>query len=125
MLTALPSHIRSALVGHDSVSLEQYAAIADSMLAVAQRPINSFIGAIDSKDSNNYSRKQNFTQYKNNQPRPFYDKQRPRVCNGHIYFGKNSRSCRRWCEWPDKPKHILENNERTPRNSRPSSPTNS
>ena len=47
-LTALPVNIRSALVGHDSLSLEQYAKIADSMVAVVgSNPYN--IAAVTSK----------------------------------------------------------------------------
>jgi len=135
LLTALPSHIKSALVGHDSVSLEQYAAIADSMLAVAQRPVASFMGHVDSHDKNRSFNRQTFQRNENRnfdrnnrkvfQPRPFYDEQRPRVCNAHIYFGNRAKHCRKWCEWPDKPNRILDNNEKTPRQSRSSSPTNS
>ena len=35
LLKALPAHLRSALVGHDSVSLDQNAKIEDSMLTVS------------------------------------------------------------------------------------------
>jgi len=166
-LSALPHHIRSALVGHDSVSLDQYAAIADSMLAVAQRPVQSFIGAVDHSEKsqsnqhfnnghnnhrfesqqshepfnnanrqhypdnrqyNNDSRQHyfsnslNFSQNRTFAPRPYYEGQRPRVCNSHIYFGSRAKHCRPWCEWPDKPSHIMHDNEKTPRQSRASSP---
>ena len=35
LLSALPANLRSALVGHDDCTLEQYSKIADSMVAVA------------------------------------------------------------------------------------------
>jgi len=139
LLSALPHHIRSALVGHDSVPLDQYAAIADSMLAVAAKPVQSFIGAVDSNNSNshNFNSNRNFSSNNNSNyndrrnshkktfgPRPYYEGQRPRVCNPHIYWGSRSKHCRPWCEWPNKPKHILRDNEKTPHNSRPSSPSN-
>ena len=41
LLTALPPHLRSALVGHEDVTIEQYAKIADSMLAMAT-PLSPF-----------------------------------------------------------------------------------
>lgn len=37
LITALPSTVRSALVGHDNVPLDNFAKIADSMLAVMGR----------------------------------------------------------------------------------------
>jgi len=63
LLSALPVQIRSALVGHDSVSLEQYAAIADSMLSVAQPSANTFyVGNVNQKYSQKLeASKKNFT----------------------------------------------------------------
>jgi len=128
LLSALPCHIRSALVGHDSVSVDQYAAIADSMLAVAGNQ-NHFVGAVRSNgQASSNSPRHTGQQRQNNKffpPRPFFEGQRPRVCNSHIYWGSKARNCRHWCHWPDKPKHILKDNEKTPRNSRPSTPENS
>ena len=34
--------------------------------------------------------------------RPFRDGQGPKVCRAHIYFGIEARTCRPWCQWPDK-----------------------
>jgi len=152
LLSSLPCTIRSALVGHDSASLDQYAAIADSMLAVAGNPVSNFVGAVNADNrhsqSNRYDgnanapperydrnrnapserygndRQQRQTPRQSFAPRPFFDGQRPRVCNSHIYWGEKARNCRSWCQWPNKPKQILRDNERTPRNSRPSSPSN-
>jgi len=139
LLSAVPCHIKSALVGHDNASLDQYAAIADSMLAVAGHSNSSFVGAVgasaqsqrynNSNSSNNNNRGRDMSNRGNSSqksyvPRPFYDGQRPRVCNSHIYWGNRARNCRTWCQWPAKPNHILKDGERTPRNSRPASPEN-
>jgi len=137
LLSALPHSIRSALVGHDNVSVEQYAQIADSMIAVAKMSSSPFtVGKVEEKshysdrqssscaNRNNYSgnRSQNKSSFCG--VRPFYDGQRPRVCNGHIFYGNRSRTCRHWCEWPSRPSRMLKDNEKTPRNSRANSPTN-
>ena len=34
--------------------------------------------------------------------RPFRYGQRPKVCRAHIYFGIEARTCKPWCQWPDK-----------------------
>jgi len=127
LLSALPNHIKSALVGHDGASLEDYAKIADSMLAVAQPVSNSFyVGAINNENrpsSSNVANKENYRS-KSHSVRPFYAGQRPRLCNAHIFYASNARHCRSWCKWPHKPERILKSDEKTPRNSRASSPTN-
>ena len=33
---------------------------------------------------------------------PFREGQRPKVCRAHIYFGVEARTCKPWCQWPDK-----------------------
>lgn len=122
LLSALPAHLRSALVGHDSVSVEQYGQIADSMLAVAGMSSSSPFTVAqvqqEKRFDNRHPRQNKFV------VRPFHEGQKPRVCNAHIFYGKYARSCRRWCVWPDKPKRILRDGEKTPANSRPSSPSN-
>ena len=35
LLTALPTSLRSALLGHEDVNVEQYAKIADGIMAVS------------------------------------------------------------------------------------------
>jgi len=159
LLSALPANVKTALVGHDSVDLEAFAKIADSMLAVAAPMGKEF--AISHVDSNrqfsqqsqsspsNFSNRQfsqqsqpppsnfsnrRFSNYNNNnssshhsrsQVRPFHADQRPKICNAHIFFGKWAKTCRPWCHWPNKPRHMLKNDEKTPHQSRSNSPENS
>lgn len=55
---------------------------------------------------------------------PFSENQRPKICRSHIFFGKNARTCRPWCQWPDKTNcKITQSRPTTPASSRPSSPT--
>jgi len=127
LLKALPPQAQTALVGHDSVSVEQYAQIADSIMAVAsfsQVP-SGFIGAVKNEHTNgrdNYNQQSQRRDF-SNAIRPFYPGQRPKLCNGHIFYGRNARTCRHWCHWPNKPSKILEANEKTPAHSRNNSPS--
>ena len=138
LLSALPCHIKSALVGHDSLPLDQYAKVADSMLAVAQ-PKDNFlqIGAVrDDTSHYNQQYRRNYTNQSNNTNnrnvddkktyavRPFFPGQRPRICNSHIFYAHKAKNCRPWCQWTNKPRIILKENEYTPANSRSNSPTN-
>lgn len=139
--SALPMQIRTALVGHDDASLENYVKIADSMLAVSQPSLHPFhmneikSSLVESSTStpcnSNCCQQIRHIRTQHNPShtfktniRPFYDGQRPRICNSHIFYAERARNCRPWCKWPSKPTNILKDNEKTPRNSRPSSPLN-
>lgn len=120
LLTALPSNIRSALVGHEAASLDSFAKIADSMLAVAGPPspfttiARATAGANPAPSSTHEAR-----------PRQRDRQQRQKVCNGHIYYGAEARTCRPWCQWPgQKPQRVLNSRQATPAQSRAASPTN-
>ena len=34
--------------------------------------------------------------------KPFHQDQKPKVCRAHIFFGAKARTCKPWCQWPDK-----------------------
>jgi len=125
LLKALPPQAQTALVGHDTASVEQYAQIADSIMAVVSShpptPSN-FIGAVSEEHSNHRDSREFKRRSFTSNLKPFYEGQRPKLCNAHIFFGRYANSCRPWCHWPDKPKKILKSNEKTPANSRNSSP---
>lgn len=139
---ALPPQIRTALVGHDDASLDSYVKIADSMLAVAQPITNPFhMGEISSSlPTYDHQRSQTNSfnphshgsiNHMNSHPsnvtngvKPFYSGQRPRICNAHIFYAERARTCRRWCKWPNKPRHILRDTDKTPQQSRAASPSN-
>ena len=117
LITAFPSSLRAALVGHDDLPLESFVKVADSMLAVTQtaQPSNPFqIAPINQKIQNESLQRHTI--------RPFHSNQRPVVCNAHIFYGDRARTCRHWCRWPNKPKKILAQNFPTPSQSRSNSP---
>jgi len=119
LLSALPNNIRAALVGHDGESLEAFARIADSMVAVAGHQSTPYhVGHVSSDQR--YS--QNSSGATKSGFRPFYSDQRPKICNAHIFYADRARTCRHWCRWPNKPAHILRRGEKTPAQSRSNSP---
>ena len=130
LLKALPAHLRSALVGHDSVNLDQYAKIADSMLAVSVQTspfINVNQVSSDEPRRNWQENSDKFTPRENSRSfavRPFHADQRPKICNAHIFYAKRARTCCRWCRWPGKKGNFLKDNQHTPAQSRSASPTN-
>jgi len=71
LLSALPHGIRSALVGHDNVTVEQYGQIADSMLAVANMSSSPFTVAkvTENNHSDGFNRHQNFNSNRENHGR--------------------------------------------------------
>ena len=88
LLTALPPHLRSAIVGHGDVTIERYAKIADSMLAVAN-PLSPFSATPINHFQRSASRperaKLSFSL------RPFYEDQRPKMCNCLLYTSPSPR----------------------------------
>jgi len=120
LMSALPSSIRSALVGHENQSLNEFAKIADSMLAVSSSDSPFTVGTIKSysarRSGNNLSRDYRFA------VRPFKPEQKPRICNAHIFYAERARTCRPWCQWPGTKPKIISRNQKTPAQTRPSSP---
>ena len=141
LISAVPATVRTALVGHDDVSLEQFAKIADSMLSVVSNESPFIAHSYEEKRhwpnrQNHQPRHHQFTQSSEDQlqpqkrnfrngVRPFYANQRARICNAHIYYAGDARTCRPWCKWPGQKGKIIPQNKDTPYQSRSSSPTNS
>jgi len=140
LISALPSNIKAALVGHENETLDSFAKIADSMMAVAgpqTQPYN--IGTVqssshqsryngDHSSSRNYHNEgQGYRRHQNSRydvtsVRSFRPNQRPKICNAHIFYAANARTCRSWCQWPKKEGRVLHDREKTPVQSRASSP---
>ena len=112
LLSAIPANMRSSLVGHDDVSLEQYAKIADSIMAVACRDtpfIN--VNAMNTSDNRrSYNTGQNDHQKTFAGVRPFHPDQRPMICNFYVFFSDRARTYRRWCSWPGRKPSMLNDN---------------
>ena len=125
LLSALPAHLRSALVGHEDADVATFAKIADSMLAVSSSATPFQVHQLNRpSDVSNSSRTNHQRPFpSSNAPRPFYPGQRPKVCNSHVYYGSRARTCRSWCQWPGPKPKILSSGEKTPVHSRSSSPS--
>ena len=94
LLSEIPANMRCSLVGHDDVSLEQY---ADSIMAVPQcdTPFIS-VNAMNTQDSRRSCNiRQNDHQKTQAGVRPFHRNARPMICNSHIFFADHTRRCRR------------------------------
>jgi len=124
LLSAMPDKIKSSLVGHESCTLEQFAKIADSMMAVASVGSCTPFTVGHVEENKQFHNKSNSRPTLRTQVKAFYDGQRPMICNAHIFYAHRARSCRPWCRWPKKPQKILKDFEKTPSQSRAGSPTN-
>jgi len=121
LLTALPTHLRSSLVGFDDLPIEQYAKIADSMLAVSQKD-TPFVGNVSASHNSSSGYNANKGQSRNYHAPKAFENKRPKICNAHIYYADRARTCRHWCKWPGKKGKVLAQNIATPHQSRSSSP---
>ncbi|MEL6607085.1 MAG: hypothetical protein AAFP88_02425 [Bacteroidota bacterium] len=120
LLSAFPQNLRSTLVGHDNLPLEQYAKVADSMLAVSSKE-TPFVGHVSSSSE---PREQYHPRGQQRFQRRPFSQQRPKICNAHIYYASKARTCRAWCQWPAKKGEIIPSGKQTPYQSRSSSPVN-
>ena len=132
LVSFLPAYIRSALVEHDSATLDQYAKIADSILAVAQPNNNKYhVVALQHNDSNTKSNHSNHNNHRsnfyshnnkdNNQTfnktysvGPIYPGQRPRVYNSQVVYGTKARHCRPWCQRSNNARSVLKERSNLP-----------
>jgi len=128
LMSALPSTIRSALVGHESQKLNDFAKIADSMLAVSSSDTPFTVSAVKHKEhpaNATQSFRRNRASIKTDYKfavRPFKPEQRPRLCNAHIFYAERARTCRPWCKWPGQKPRMMTRNMQTPAQTRRSSP---
>jgi len=105
-LNSLPSAITPVLAAQSTLSLAQLGTLADELVSFADnKPAQcSHVGQSSTQSSTHHS------------VRPFHDNQRPKVCRAHIYYGNEARTCRSWCNWPNKHSCNIQPN------SRPNSP---
>ena len=128
-LQALPPSVRMVLVGQKTLTLEQMASLADDMLAHADNVVAAVqpqqFQQQSQRPQRNYQQQRcHQQQERSSQPnatRPFSVNQRPKVCRAHLWFGRDARTCRRWCQWPNKTGLNITADTRP--NSRTSSPT--
>ena len=124
-LQCVDPNIAAVLAAQD-LPLPQLGRLADELLPFMKKTTGSAYmvptGRPDNAATNRPTRTPSSA--RPNQPplgvMPFSDGQRPKVCRAHIYFGTAARTCRPWCQWPNKPAHL-----RIESSSRPASRSNS
>lgn len=119
-LSAAPKSLAPVLAAQSSLPLADLGKLADSVqpfLREADTPVNAV-----SKESSGGKPWQ--TNAKRNYGlTPFSPNQRAQVCRSHIFFAGNARTCRHWCQWPNKSSSLQIQDSRP--NSRDSSPNRS
>lgn len=106
-ISALPSTIAPVVASQRDLPIQQLGRLADELLPLARQHIasvsdNTIFGQRrrspsprprqDTRQDNSFS----------SQVAPFYEGQRPKICRGHLYYGNRAKSCRTWCQYPDK-----------------------
>ena len=136
-IQSLHSSISPVLAAQKDLTLSQLGKLADELLPLAQSNIFN-VQSSNSRPSSPFRNQASTSRHPSqfhNQPfhsrstshfnhiqknlRPFHENQRPSVCRAHIFYGTKARSCRNWCQWPNK------NNITIMPNSRPSTPVSS
>lgn len=117
---ALPANIAPALAAQKDLTLTQIGNLADELMPLSKQhePVPAYIQAIPqpTKTQPVYNSQSSTPSNIPYGLRPYNPDQRPRVCKSHIYFGVRAKTCKPWCEWPDKTSCRLQPS------SRPASP---
>lgn len=99
ILRSLPLQLQTTLAAHQQESLERFLATADNIFDVTNRTTVGTnkvgTGSASSEPGGHRSRAQSPLGV-----RPFRSDQRPVVCRSHIYYGREAKTCRPWCQWP-------------------------
>jgi len=115
-LQNMPSNVTPVLAAQPTMELAQLGALADEIMALTTGN-NSNRGSIAAVGQHQTAlRRENQQINHHYSVRPFKPNQIARICRSHIYFGNRARTCRNWCEWPNK------SNVNVGPDSRPSSP---
>lgn len=111
-VATLPPHIAPVIATQTNLTLQQLGKLADELLTLAQ-PV---VGVNQVTEQRRSLNRKPFTQLT-----PFMEGQLPKICRSHIFFGREGRTCRPWCQWPDKSSCRIS----TSRSSSPNNNTNS
>jgi len=104
-LQVLPPSLLPVLAAQEDLSLDALGRLADSLSEhLANAPLPTVMAAQPTQTSHSPSRQSrrdhDDTRRKRHTMEPFHAGQRPLVCRGHVYYGRQSRSCRSWCQFP-------------------------
>lgn len=112
-ISALPTSIAPVVASQQDTPLKQLGKLADELLPFCQLQIAQVHS--DPPSSGNVTRNHDRYHARSRSPKfhsnastsyntvtPFYEGQRAKICKGHIFYGDKAKSCRMWCQWPDK-----------------------
>lgn len=123
-LQALPTAISTALAAQRDLTLDQLGSLADELVplarscygvsgTVAESPRQHGMGSSAYQATAGIEEaaayRGDFEGPRGGLPRsvrPFRYGQQPLVCRAHLYYGSSARTCRTWCQWPNKPQHV-------------------
>ena len=104
-IKALPNNIRPIIATYDtSTSLEELARVSDTLMSynvTCGAQVNQVYTSRPSYSHRDPTGGNMTVNYVHSSipvgVRAFHDKQRPRVCRYHLYYGQNAKSCKPWC----------------------------
>lgn len=133
-VNALPSNIAPVIAAQKTLSLSQLGTLADELMPLLTDQVTSVSHYSTQYAESNGRRNNSDQRYRrestdnanqrssrneSNIPyglKPYRPNQRPKICKAHLYYGRTARTCKQWCQWPQK------NSCRILPNSRSSSP---
>lgn len=132
-LQSLPSSLSPALATQKEVPLRQLGTLADELMPLCKSGDNSAqisqASASSSRPQKFYSKNKNSSNESNDHIpfglRPFTSNQKPKVCKAHLYYASKARSCKPWCQWPQKKPSKIEPSSRNASPSRSNQEENS
>lgn len=121
-LQALPNNVSPVLAAQSALSLQQIGSLADELVTMVGSSNSQNIQAINYDRSRSHQ-EQHHSKYVDRNLTPFRENQQSKICRAHIFFGAEARSCRKWCQWPDKSRcHVEQNSRPNSRNNSPARP---
>ena len=120
-IKSLPPSISAVVATQKELSLTQLGKLADELLPYfgASKPVFSINEASATYRNRSPSPQPRQTSFPTKTVMPFASDQRPKICRGHIYYAERSKTCTRWCRWPDKTSCKIQNSRPNSRNSSP------
>ena len=100
----MPKDISAAVATQKNLSLFDLGNLADELMPLVNA--NSHTAYSANNNAPSTSKKQ--FRSNDNAPwvpasvKPFARDQKPKICRGHIYYGKRSKTCKNFCQWPNK-----------------------
>ena len=114
-IQALPPSLAPVIATQKDLTPTQLGSLADELMPLLNKDMPAF--QVNYAQAPSSQRRGNANTYRKTNG---YKRNRPLICNPHIYWADQARSCRKWCKWPKK-----HDNLQILPNSRPSSPVQS